>query len=156
MLVNDFTATVITRIQANTIPIGMVQQVLDRDEDPDILAQNVAQLPTACVIPVGAGKLTASMMMGSSDMLEEFQQMIVVYYRQNVNNEAPYMDIDTLRGYAKALINLFSSNTRGSPFYRSFNGGVVYKATAEFHPYQAKDYLLSRMLVTLFVKGVEI
>jgi hypothetical protein len=78
MLVNDFTVTVIARIQANSAAIGMVQQVLDRDEDPDILAQNVAQLPTACVIPVGAGKLTANMYIGSSDMLEEFQQMIVV------------------------------------------------------------------------------
>lgn len=160
---NDFSQTVRERILYNSVALGELKQVLDRDEDPDIIAQNAKLLPTACVIPVGAGKLTAKLGMGSSDMIEDFQQNIVVYYQQSKNNKTPYADIDILRGYAKVLINLFSTN---APFNtsvdadkqtgRCFNGCIVTQATAEFHPYQGKDYMLNRILVTLMVKSVEL
>lgn len=160
---NDFSQTVRERILYNAESLGELKQVLDRDEDPDIIAYNAKLLPTACVIPVGAGKLTAKLGMGSSDMLEDFQQNIVVYYQQSKDNKNPYADIDIIRGYAKTLMNLFSENTVESlttPLSeqkgRKFNGCIVTQATAEFHPYQGKDYMLNRLLVTLMVKSVEI
>jgi hypothetical protein len=147
----DFSKTVRDRIELNSASLGEIKQVLDRDEDPDIIAHNAAMLPTCCVIPIGQGKLNAVFSMGSPDLQEDFQQNIVVYYQQSKDNSAPFSDIDTIRGYAKTMINLFSSRTTCA-----FNSGVVWKATAEFHPYQGSDYVLNRMLVTLFVKMIEV
>lgn len=160
---NDFSQTVRERILYNAEALGEIKQVLDRDEDPDIIAYNAKLLPTACVIPVGAGKLTMKMSMGSSDMMEDFQQNIVIYYQQSKDNKIPYSDIDIIRGYTKTLVNLFSDN---SPFdvntpaeqqtNRYFNGCAITQATAEFHPYQGKDYTLNRLLITFLVKTFEI
>ena len=163
MNLNEFSQTVRERILYNAEALGEIKQVLDRDEDPDIIAYNAKLLPTACVIPVGAGKLTMKLGMGSSDMIEDFQQNIVIYYQQSKDNKTPYSDIDIIRGYAKTLFNLFSTN---APFSltvpaeqqtgRCFNSCIVNQGTAEFHPYQGKDYTLNRLLVTLMVKCVEI
>ncbi len=159
---NDFSQTVRERILYNAEALGELKQVLDRDEDPDIIAYNAKLLPTACVIPVGAGKLTMKMSMGSSDMMEDFQQNIVIYYQQSKDNKNPYYDIDTIREYAKTLINLFSENAPFDPTVdaekqtnRHFNSCIITQGTAEFHPYQGKDYTLNRLLVTLLVKSVE-
>ena len=163
MNLNDFSQTVRERILYNAESLGEIKQVLDRDEDPDIIAYNAKLLPTACVIPVGAGKLTMKMSMCSSDMMEDFQQNIVIYYQQSKDNKTPYSDIDIIRGYAKTLINLFSENTPFDPTIpaeeqtnRHFNNCIITQGTAEFHPYQGKDYTLNRLLVTLLVKTVEI
>ena len=160
---NDFSQTVRERILYNAEILGEIKQVLDRDEDPDIIAYNAKLLPTCCVIPVGAGKLTAKLGMGSSDMMEDFQQNIVIYYQQSKDNKMPYSDIDILRGYAKTMINLFSTNAPLSyvtsaekQTNRCFNGVIINQASAEFHPYQGKDYMLNRILVTLMCKSVEI
>jgi hypothetical protein len=159
---NDFSQTVRERILYYAETLGEIKQVLDRDEDPDIIAYNAKLLPTACVIPVGAGKLTMKMGMGSDDMLEDFQQNIVVYYQMSKDNKNPYSDIDVIREYGKTLVNLFSSNDPLSSSTgaeqqtnRYFNGCAIWNATAEFHPYQGKDYTLNRLLVTLSVKTVE-
>jgi hypothetical protein len=162
MNLQDFSQTVRERILYNAESLGEIKQVLDRDEDPDIIAYNAKLLPTACVIPVGAGKLTMKFSMGSSDLQEDFQQNIVVYYQQSKDNKVPYSDIDIIRGYAKTLVNLFSTN---APFDTSvnaeqqtnicFNSCVITGATAEFHPYQGKDYTLNRLLVTLSVRTFE-
>jgi len=160
---NDFSQTVRERILYNAESLGELKQVLDRDEDPDIIAQNAKMLPTACVIPVGAGKLTMKLGMCSSDMMEDFQQNIVIYYQQSKDNKNPYADIDIIRGYAKTLMNLFSENTPPSDATpleqqkgRVFNRCIINQGTAEFHPYQGKDYSLNRLLVTLTCKSVEI
>lgn len=160
---NEFSQTVRERILYNAASLGEIKQVLDRDEDPDIIAYNAKLLPTACVIPVGAGKLTMKLGMGSSDMIEDFQQNIVVYYQQSKDNKVPYSDIDIIRGYAKMLMNLFSANTPPSlatpveqQTGRVFNSCIVNQGTAEFHPYQGKDYTLNRLLLTLTCKTVEI
>ena len=96
---NDFSQTVRERLLYNAVALGELKQVLDRDEDPDKIADNAKLLPTACVIPVGAGKLTMKLGMGSSDMLEDFQQNIVIYYQQSKDNKVPYSDIDIIREY---------------------------------------------------------
>jgi hypothetical protein len=160
---NDFSQTVRERILYNAEKLGEIKQVLDRDEDPDIIAYNAKMLPTCCVIPVGAGKLTMKLGMGSSDMMEDFQQNVVIYYQQSKDNKVPYSDIDIIREYAKTLMNLFSTN---APFNTSiaaeqqtninFNGCVITGGTAEFHPYQGKDYTLNRLLLTLTCRSVEI
>jgi hypothetical protein len=162
MYLNDFSQTVRERLLYNAVVLGELKQVLDRDEDPDIIAYNAKLLPTACVIPIGAGKLSMKPGMCSSDMMEEFQQNIVIYYQQSKDNKNPYADIDVIRGCAKTLVNLFSQNTPPSlatpveqQTGRCFNSCIVVGANAEFHPYQGKDYTLNRLLVTLTVKAVE-
>jgi hypothetical protein len=160
---NDFSQTVRERILYNAATLGEIKQVLDRDEDPDIIAQNAKLLPTACVIPVGAGKLTMKLSMGSSDMMEDFEQNIVVYYQQSKDNKVPYSDIDIIRGYAKTLMNLFSTNAildttipANQQTNIMFNSCIITGGTAEFHPYQGKDYTLNRVLLTLQIKSFEI
>jgi len=160
---NSFSQTVRERILYNAAALGEIKQVLDRDEDPDIIAYNAKLLPTCCVIPVGAGKLTMKLGMGSSDMMEDFQQNIVIYYQQSKDNKTPFSDIDVIREYAKTLMNLFSTNAPFDPAIPAeqqtninFNSCVITQGVAEFHPFQGKDYTLNRLLLTLTCKTVEI
>ena len=146
----NFASTVRSRILAAATALGGVQQVLDRDEDPAIIAKNAKYLPTICVIPIGAGKLSGTLSMGSDDVQEEFQQAIVGYYRQSQNNQVPYSDINLMRQYGKTCASLFSGQSN-----MAFNSCVVYKWTLEIAPYQEQDYVLDRWVLTLLVKSIE-
>jgi len=148
--ISAFATTIRTRITTNVATLGSIQQVLDRDEDPAILAANAKLLPTVCVIPLGAGKDVITFSMGSSDWQHEFQVFIVGYYRFSQDNKTAYSDIDTMRKYAFGLLELF----RGSLAF--FNGGNIYKATVEIKPYQEMDYVLDRFLITMNVKLIEV
>jgi len=162
MLLNDFSQAVRERILYNATALGELKDVLDRDEEPEVLAQNPNLLPVACVIPIGDGQLTVQEYIGSSDMEETFQQHIVIWYRFSKDNKAPYSDIAVIRGYAKVLINLFSKNV---PFSltvpsdqqtgRVFDGCVVTKMTIKIIPRQQFDNMLDRILLTMSVKCVE-
>ena len=147
----NFASTVRSRILAAALSLGGVQQVLDRDEDPAIIAKNAKGLPAICVIPIGASKLTGQLSMGSDDVQEDFQQVIVGYYRQSQNNLVPYSDINLMRQYGKTAAGLFSGQSN-----MAFNGCVIFKWALEIQPYQEMDYVLDRWVVTLFVKSVEL
>jgi hypothetical protein len=147
----DFAATVRARLTANAAILGGVYQVLDRDEDPEILAKNATLLPTICVIPIGEGKFSASLAMGSDDFEEDFQQHIVGYYRYSKDNAAPYSDINPMRIYAQTAARLFTSQTN-----RMFNGCVIVKATVEYGTYEWGATMLYRWLMTLSCRSYEI
>ena len=146
----DFSATCRARILAASDVLGGIQQVLDRDEDPAILAKHSSSLPTVCVIPIGESKLTVNLSMGGDEILEEFQQNIVAYYRFSRDNKTPYSDINTIRQFSKNMLALFTGQAN-----MAFNDCVVYKATIEIKPYQEMDFVLDRFLLTLFVKTFE-
>ena len=146
----NFASTVRSRITSAALSLGNVQQVLDRDEDPAILAKNAKSLPTICVIPIGASKLTGGLSFGSDDVQEDFQQVIVGYYRQSQSNLTPYSDINLMRQYGKNAAALFSGQAN-----MAFNSAVILKWTLEIQPYQEMDYVLDRWVLTLFVKSVE-
>lgn len=133
--------------------LGGVQQVLDRDEDPAILARNAALLPTICVFPLGAGKFTVNLQM-TEDVLEDTQLVCVGYYRFSKDNKSPYADIDTMRLYAMRLVGLFRGWTGATPNF-ILSPGVFTKATVEVGPYQEMDYVINRWVVTFTVKLAE-
>jgi hypothetical protein len=162
MLLNDFSQAVRERILYNATALGELKDVLDRDEEPEVLAKNPNLLPVACVIPIGDGQLTSTCYMGSSDMEENWQQHVVIWYKFSKDNKSPYSDIDVIREYAKTLINLFSENV---PFDtatpsnqqkgRYFNGCIVTKMTVKVIPRQQFDNMLDRILLTMSIKCVE-
>ena len=145
-----FATTIRTRITDNADTLGDVKQVLDRDEDPAIIAKNASLLPTICVIPIGEGKDSITFSMGSDDWQHEFSVFIVGYYRFSQDNKSAYSDINTMRQYAFGLLELF----RGADAF--FDGGNIYKATVEIKPYQEMDYVLDRFLITMNVKLIEV
>lgn len=145
-----FSTTCRARILAAAPVLGGIKQVLDRDEDPAILAQHSSLLPTVCVIPIGASKLTATLSMGSDDLQEDFTQNIVAYYRFSQDNKTPYSDINRIRQYAKDMLKLFTGQAN-----MCFDNCVIWKATVEIKPYQEMDYILDRFLITLQVKTAE-
>jgi hypothetical protein len=147
----DFAATVRTRLLANAAILGGVQQVLDRDEDPAIIAKNSVSLPTICVIPIGEGRLSSGFTMGGDDMEEDFTLHIVGYYRFSTDNKSPYSDITAIRQYGTTAMRLFNSQSN-----RQFNSCVIVKATVEYKPYELMDMVLGRWLLTLFVKTIEL
>ena len=163
MILNDFSQAVRERILYNAVALGELKDVLDRDEEPEVLAKNPALLPVACVIPIGEGQMTAQFYIGSSDMEETWQQHIVIWYRFSKDNKSPYSDIDTIRGYAKTLINIFSQNV---PFSltipseqqtgRVFSGAIVTKISVKIIPRQQFDNMLDRILMTMTIKSVEV
>ena len=146
----NFASTVRARILAAATALGGVQQVLDRDEDPAIIAKNAKSLPTICVIPIGSGKLSSNLAMGSDDVQEEFQMIIVGYYRQSQNDAVPYSDINLMRQYGRTAATLFSGQAN-----MAFNSCVIYKWMLEIAPYQEEDYVLDRWVLTLMVKSIE-
>lgn len=155
-VINGFAQTVRERIQENAESLGGVRQVLNRDEDPSIIAKNAADLPTLCVFPMGAGKTTVnfSMSQGGEGQIES-QVIVAGYYKMNFDNKTPYQDIDAIRAYSTVLVDLFKGyDTDGLPKF-SFNNCVIYKATIEVSPYQWADYVLDRYVVTFFVKAIE-
>jgi hypothetical protein len=145
-----FAATVRSRLLGAAGVLGNVQQVLDRDEDPDIIASNAVLLPTICVVPIGAGRLNGTLSMGSDDVQEDYQQIIVGYYLFSQNNAVPYSDINLMRQYARNAASLFSGQAN-----MAFNSSVVFKWTIEIKPYQARDMMLDRWILTLSVKSLE-
>jgi uncharacterized protein (TIGR03437 family) len=147
----NFAATVRSRLLAAAGSLGNLQQVLDRDEDPDIIASNTALLPTICVVPIGAGKLSGASFISSADQMEDFQQIIVGYYLFSQNNATPYFDINLMRQYAENARTLFTGQAN-----MQFNSCVVYKTAIEIKPYEARDMMLDRWILTLFVKSVEL
>jgi hypothetical protein len=162
MILNDFSQAVRERILYNAEALGELKDVIDRDEEPEKLANNPGLLPVACVIPIGEGQISAQFYMCTSDMEETWQQHIVLWGRFSKDNKSPYADIDIMRAYGKTLINLFSQNTPFNPALpsnqqtgRCFSGAIVLKATAKYTTRQQFDFMLDRILVTLTVKGVE-
>jgi len=145
-----FSTTCRTRILAAAPTLGGIKQVLDRDEDPAILAQHSSLLPTVCVIPIGASKLEATLSMGSDDLQESFTQNIVAYYRFSQDNKTPYSDINSIRQYAKDMLKLFTGQAN-----MCFDNCVIWKATVEIKPYQEMDFVLDRFLLVLSVKSFE-
>jgi hypothetical protein len=162
MLLNDFSQAVRERILYNATALGELKDVLDRDEEPEVLAKNPNLLPVCCVIPIGEGQMSSNEYIGSSDMEENWQQHIVMWGRFSKDNKSPYADIDIMRGYGKTLISLFSQNV---PFNnnipsdqqtgRVFNGCIVTKWTVKYATRQQFDFMLDRILVALTVKSVE-
>jgi hypothetical protein len=162
MLLNDFSQAVRERILYNATALGELKDVLDRDEEPEVLANNPARLPICCVIPIGEGQMTSQEYMGSSDQENTWQQHVVIWGRFSKDNKSPYSDIDIMRGYGKTLKSLFSQNV---PFSltipsdqqtgRVFNGCVVTKWTLKYTPRQQFDFMLDRILLTMSVKCVE-
>jgi len=146
----NFAATVRSRILAAALTLGGVQQVLDRDEDPAILAKNAKLLPTICVIPLGDTELSGQSAMSSDDQQEEFQQVIVGYYRMSMNNGAPYADINLMRQYGKTAAALFTGQSNCQ-----FDSTVVYKWKLKIMPYQEMDYVLDRWILTIHCKSFE-
>jgi len=149
--VEGFAATIRARIWANRATLGNIVQVLDRDEDPAILANHPDRLPTVCVIPRGQGKDTINFTMGGDDFLHEEQVHIVGYYKMARNLQEPYDEQAAIRQYAYGIAELFRGRTAGVCNF-CFNKGVIYKATVEIKPYQEFDFVLDRYLITLFVK----
>ena len=68
MILNDFSQAVRERILYNATALGELKDVIDRDEEPEVLAKNPALLPVACVIPIGEGQMSSQEYIGSSDV----------------------------------------------------------------------------------------
>ncbi len=162
MILNDFSQAVRERILYNATALGELKDVLDRDEEPEVLAKNPALLPVACVIPIGEGQMSSQEYIGSSDQENTWQQHVVIWGRFSKDNKSPYSDIAIMRAYGETLKNLFKQNV---PFSltipseqqtgRVFNGCVVTKWTLKYTPRQQFDFLLDRILLTMTCKGVE-
>ena len=120
--------------------------ILDRDEDPAVLADSPAGLPAICVIFVGDKPDLINPYISTYDWLHKFNVVIVGYYRATENQtrgEDIYDDIDTLRGKAYTCAELF----KGSGAW--FNPGVVTNVRTELGYYEITDYVIYRFVITL-------
>ena len=151
--ISAFAATMRARILANKATLGNIVQVLDRDEDPDIIASNAKLLPIVCVIPLGQEDLNITYTMGgTNDVMSEFRVHVVGYFQISKDNKTPWNDLDTVaRQYGLGIYELFRGYTGATPNF-SFNHGVIYAVKANFTPYQHFDYVMARCLLTFSVK----
>jgi len=120
--------------------------VLDRDEDPAVLADSPAGLPAICVILIGDKPDSISPYISTYDWLHHFNVVIAGYYRatdNQIRGEDIYDDIDTLRGKAYDCAELF----KGSGAW--FDPGVIKDVRLELGYYEMVDYVIYRFVITL-------
>lgn len=124
--------------------------ILDRDEDPAIIANSPEGLPAICVIPIGDKSLDITYHMGTETEID-FMVVIAGYYRaqsNETNGEDIYADIAALRQRGFDCAQLFT----GSGAY--FNPGVVYHSKVELGYQETVDYVIYKFVVTLNVKSI--
>lgn len=127
----------------------VVPTVLDRDENPAILADSPEGLPAICVIPVGDKSVNINQSIGSADWEHNFSVVIAGYYRtlgNETRGENIYDDIYSLRKKAFDCAELFKG---GNAF---FQPGVVDGVKVELGYYEVVDYVIYKFLVTLNIK----
>lgn len=120
--------------------------ILDRDEDPAVLADSPTGLPAIAVILIGDKPDSISPYISTYDWLHRFNVLIAGYYRATSNQtrgEDIYDDISTLREKAYDCIELF----KGSGAW--FNPGVVKDLRLELGYYEMVDYVIYRFVITL-------
>jgi hypothetical protein len=128
-------------------------QILDRDEDPRIIADSPKGLPAICVIPIGDKEDSVNYSMGSYDKEHNFSVVIAGYYRATDNElrgEDIYDDIATLRKIAYDCSDLFA----GAGAF--FTPGVVHHSRVELGYFEVVDYVIYRFVVTLNCKIYEV
>jgi len=131
----------------------VVPTILDRDEDPAILADSPEGLPAICVIPIGDKSDSISPAIGSADWEHRFQVVIAGYYRATSNEtrgENIYDDIATLRQKAYDCAELFKGDNA------FFQPGCIYDLRVELGYFEIVDYIIYKFLVTLSITTYEL
>lgn len=101
--VNAVTDEVISRLIENKDVLGFVR-ILERDEEPSVLADSPGLMPTLIVQPLSGKSDAAVMTMGTTgEMYHGFALSISGYYLFNELNT----DIRTMRGNAYTCLDLF-------------------------------------------------
>ena len=124
--------------------------VLDRDEDPSVLAASPSGLPAVCVIPIGDKSADISYFIGTETEVD-FNVVIAGYYRATSNEtrgEDIYDDIAVLRARAFNCAGLFA----GSGAFLS--PGIIYHSRVELGYFEIVDYVIYKFVVTLNVKSI--
>lgn len=127
--------------------------ILDRDENPAVLADSPEGLPAICVIPIGDKSDNISPSIGSSDWEHRFNVVIAGYYRATSNEtrgENIYDDIDTLRQKAYDCAELFKGNGA------FFQPGCIYDVRVELGYFEIVDYVIYKFIVTLSLTTYEL
>ena len=126
--------------------VTVAPTILDRDEDPAVLADSPTGLPAICVVLIGDKPDSISPYISSYDWLHSFNVIIAGYYRalspQTVGEDI-YNDIGGLREKAYDCAELFKGNGAW------FNPGVVKNLKLELGYYEMVDYVIYRFVITL-------
>lgn len=156
--INNMCSTIRTRLAASSaLSItdengdSVVPNILDRDENPAVLADSPEGLPAICVIPLGDKAADSNFFMSGSEVETNFNIVIAGYYRASsneTNGEDIYTDIANLRQKAFSCEALF----QGDNAY--FSPGVVYHTRVELGYYEIVDYVIYKFLVTLGCKTI--
>ena len=143
------TALQITDENGDTV----IPNILDRDENPAVLADSPEGLPAICVIPIGDKADGIKPYIGSADWEHRFQVVIAGYYRATSNEtrgENIYDDIATLRKKAYDCAELFRGNNA------FFQPGCISDVKVELGYFIMVDYVIYKFLVTLSVTTIEV
>jgi hypothetical protein len=156
--------TIVARIRAMVVgatPLFVIDEhgdsvppvVLDRDEDPAVLADSPQGLPAIVVVPIGDKADAINYFIGSAEWEHVFNVMVAGYYRATSNEtrgEDIYDDIATLRQKAYDCAELF----KGQGAF--FTPGNIYRTRVELGYYAITDYIIYKFIVTLSVKVIEV
>jgi hypothetical protein len=127
--------------------------ILDRDENPAVLADSPQGLPAICVVPIGDKPDTIHPYIGSADWEHRFSVMIAGYYRAPSNEtqgEDIYSNIAFLRQKAYDCADLF--RFQGA----FFQPGNVYDIKVELGYFEIVDYVIYKFVVTLAITIFEV
>ena len=127
--------------------------ILDKDEDPAVIADSPAGLPAVLVIPIGDKQDSINYSMGSSDWEHQFNVVIVGYYRTSnpeMQGEDIFADIAAERKRAYDCAELF----KGAGAF--FTPGVIYRDRLELGYFEMVDYVIYKFIITLSIKLYEV
>ena len=128
-------------------------RVLDRDEDPAVIADSPGGLPAICVMPLGDKSDSITLYIGSADWEHRFQVVITGYYRapsNETNGENIYDNIAFLRQKAYDCAELFKGTGA------AFQPGNVYELKVELGYFEIVDYVVYKFTITLSITTFEL
>ena len=120
--------------------------ILDRDEDPAVLASSPEGLPAISVLLIGDKADSINPYISTYDWLHRFNVVVAGYYRatdNQIRGENIYDDIDTLRQKAYDCAELF----KGCGAW--FTPGVIKDVRLELGYYEIVDFVVYRFVITL-------
>jgi hypothetical protein len=133
--------------------VSKAPTILDKDEDPAVIADSPAGLPAVLVMPLGDRPDSINYSMGSSDWEHQFNVVIVGYYRTSTpetQGEDIFADIAAERKRAYDCAELF----KGSGAF--FTPGVIYRSKLELGYFEMVDYVIYKFIITLSIKLYEV
>lgn len=139
--VEAFKQATMNRIANAAIGGLKAENVLERDEDPAIVAESIEFFPVVYVLPIGDQPIHVDNTMGDGTVRVAYTQEIIGYYA--TLEKVPQENLPLYRGYALQTAALFAGRDN-----LAFERGVVVSQEGKVGYFGVADYIIYKFLIS--------